>query len=206
MVKYHFRTKTGPEVGPIDAEEFRQRVEAGEIVADTTVWRSGLINWTNYAGLRAFEEEETRKKAAPPPLPVEAASPAAGHHGTAPQPAKFVKCAACNQEWPESLTALLAGKPLCANCQRRKAEDPKYAQLVAKAVPQSSPASKAGSVDGSNSAAKGGLPPWLAKALTIIVVPLVCCGILFGVMWLRYVTTKNAVSPSSMKMSALPIR
>jgi hypothetical protein len=206
MVKYHFRTKNGPEVGPIEADEFRQRVEAGEIVDDTTVWRSGLVNWTNYAGLRAFEEDLARKKAAPPPLPADAKPQLAGHHGAAPQPVRFVKCVACEKEWPENLTILLAGKPLCGNCQRRKAEDPKYAKLVAKAVPQhSSPSSKAGAVDGAGSPAKRGLPPWLGQALTMIAVPVLCCGILFGVMWLRYIAKSKAPTPS-MTMSSVPMR
>lgn len=70
MVQYHFKTKEGSSVGPINADEFRQHLETGAITDATMVWRSGLIDWTTYGALRAFDEEMARQRATPPPLPV----------------------------------------------------------------------------------------------------------------------------------------
>src|SRR5436190_19565441 len=101
MVQYHFRTKEGPSLGPIGADEFQQRLEAGDISDETMVWRSGMLDWTTYADLRAKEE----RAKLPPPLPGTVPPPLPAkesHHSSARPTVQFIACASCGQDWPEN--------------------------------------------------------------------------------------------------------
>jgi len=139
MVQYHFRTKEGPSLGPIGAEEFRQRVDAGDIADDTAVWRSGMLDWTTYADLRAFEERAAQPPplpaSVPPPLPVQAKE---SHHAAARPAVQFLACGTCGQDWPEHLLTVQGPKPICGNCIRREGENAKYGKLQNKATAVSS--------------------------------------------------------------------
>ena len=169
MVQYHFRTKEGPSVGPINTDEFRQHLEAGEITDATMVWRSGLIDWTNYAALRAFEEEMARKRATPPPLPARQV-----HHEGKPQEAvKHDKAVPVLKSGPAS-TSNAAGNGTNAS----------HPILRSKA--------------------RGG---WVGQALTMVAVLVVCCGVLLGALWLRYIVSKgNRAVQQEVKFTSLPAR
>ncbi len=123
MVQYHFRLSDGPDLGPIGAEEFQRRQEAGEINDETMVWRSGMVDWTTYAKLRAIELRAAQPPAKlpppPPPLPGKAAAK------TAAPGVKRIPCGVCGQEWPESLLTLQEGQHTCGNCQNKKKQEMK---------------------------------------------------------------------------------
>ena len=118
MAQYFFQVSNGPDLGPMSAEEFQQRLAAGEIKDATMVWRSGMGDWSTYRALCAAE------KAVAPASPPASATPAsprkakASPAAAAPKP-KFLACGACGQEWPDTL--LFAG--ICGSCKnRQKAE------------------------------------------------------------------------------------
>jgi len=122
MVQYYFKVSDGPNLGPMGAEEFRQRQEAGEVEDGTMVWRSGMAAWSTYAALRAAElpGDTAASKASPPPLPIRKAqsTPAA------PSPrAGFLACSACGLEWPEALLFTEGSRRICGNCQNRRKEN-----------------------------------------------------------------------------------
>jgi len=54
------------QAGPFDAAALKQKVQAGEINADSLVWKEGMANWTA-AGM--VDEMKEILGAAPPPLP-----------------------------------------------------------------------------------------------------------------------------------------
>src|SRR5215218_9975442 len=102
MVQYYFKVSDGPDLGPMGADEFQQRHQAGEINDETMVWRSGMVDWKTYGALRAAEERAAQPQAAkPPPLPREKPLRA----GSPPR-AGFLACGLCTQEWPETLLSL----------------------------------------------------------------------------------------------------
>ena len=118
MVQYHFRTKEGPSLGPIGADEFRQRLDAGDIDDETMVWRSGMIEWMTYAALRAREQQSAQARVVPPSRSqVKAAAPAA-----APRDSQFLRCSSCGQDWPKGLLTQEGDLQVCGNCQRSRAE------------------------------------------------------------------------------------
>jgi len=126
MVQYHFRTSAGPSLGPIEAEEFQQRQEAGEIRDETMVWRSGLAEWTTYAALRSLDERVAQPRTTvPPPLPVKKVASAA------PRAVQFLTCSGCGKQWPESLLFLEGSRRICGNCQRQQKEKLKSGQRSA---------------------------------------------------------------------------
>lgn len=120
MVQYHFRTSDGPSLGPIDADEFRQRQEAGEIDDATMVWRSGMVDWLKYADLRAADERVALPQ--PPPLPTPPVKKKAKAESKPTVRAGFSACASCHQEWPDTLLAEIDRKRICGNCQNLKKE------------------------------------------------------------------------------------
>ena len=133
MVQYHFRTKEGPSLGPIGSDEFQQRLEAGDISDETMVWRSGMLDWTTYADLRAKEE----RAKLPPPLPgsVPPPLPAKESHHAASRPAvQFIACGICGQDWPENLLNPHGNKHICGNCIRKQGDNLKKARLQNKAT------------------------------------------------------------------------
>jgi hypothetical protein len=121
MVQYHFKTAEGPSLGPIEDGEFKQRLQAGEINDQTMVWRSGMVEWTTFAALRARDEQAAKL---PPPLPGKAVA-----HQASPAAVKFLACGTCGQDWPESLLSMEGSKPICGNCQRRERDNFKQNQL-----------------------------------------------------------------------------
>jgi hypothetical protein len=127
MAQYHFKTAEGPSLGPIEADEFLQRQEAGEINDETMVWRSGMVDWTTYGAMRAAEllAAQPRSKV-PPPLPQKKATRPA----VAP-PSDFVACGSCGQEWPASLLTLEEGQKVCGNCLNRAKQEKKTGQKKA---------------------------------------------------------------------------
>jgi len=131
MVQYFFRPSEGPSLGPIDAEEFRQRQDAGEINDETMVWRSGMTDWTTFASMRAQEQLAAQPKpavAAPPPVPKKTVTAAVA-------PAKgFLACGTCKQDWPESLLTVEDGKKICGNCLNRKRKEMKDGRPKASAA------------------------------------------------------------------------
>ena len=116
MVQYHFKTNEGPALGPIGADEFQQRLEAGEIKDETMVWRSGMIDWTTYATLRANEQRAAAPQ--PPPLPKKAAAAKVAVSGPGRLP-----CGTCGKEWPESLLLQHEGQPICGTCEDKRKQD-----------------------------------------------------------------------------------
>jgi hypothetical protein len=120
MVQYHFRTNAGPAFGPIDAADFKQRQEAGEITHNTMVWRSGLLEWTTCAGLHAIEQRAAQSSCTtPPPLPAKTTAIPA-------RPAvQFIPCSACAQAWPGDLLTVEEGQKICGNCLNRKKQEKK---------------------------------------------------------------------------------
>lgn len=162
MVQYHFRTKEGPSLGPIGADEFRRHLEAGDISDETMVWRSGMLDWITYADLRAIEKHATE----PPPLPSQIPPPLPvkeSHHAVA-RP-KFIACASCGQEWPENLLNLHGGKHVCGNCVRTQKDTFKKVQHK-----------------NTKSEVSGGWVVWLLKVLLIAAV---IGGAIFVRSWLR---------------------
>lgn len=170
MVQYHFRTKEGPSLGPIGADEFRQRLDAGDIDDETMVWRSGMLDWTTYANLRTLEQRDAQPPplpgAVPPSLPVQQS-----HHAAARPVAKFIACASCGQDWPENLLNLHGSKHVCGNCVRSQKDLFKNGQLKNKATGVSS-----------------GWGAWLVKVLAI---GIIICGLIFVRLWLRSETRKG---------------
>jgi hypothetical protein len=170
MVQYHFRTKEGPSLGPIGAEEFRLRLEAGDIDDETMVWRSGMLDWTTYANLRAIEE----RAAQPPPLPSQAPPPLPvkeSHHAAARASVQFIACAACGQDWPENLLNLHGRKHVCGNCVRTQKDTFKKIQHK-----------------NAKSEISAGWVAWLVKVLLI---GAIICGVIFVRLWLRSETRKS---------------
>jgi len=121
MVQYYFKPSEGPNLGPIDAEEFRQRQEAGEITDQTMVWRSGMGDWTTCASMRAQEQLAAQPKPPEPPrLPKKTTVK------TPAVPAKgFLTCGMCGQDWPETLLTLRDDQKICGNCLNRKIKEDK---------------------------------------------------------------------------------
>jgi hypothetical protein len=119
MAQYFFKVSNSPDRGPMSADEFQQRLVAGEIQDATMVWRSGMTDWSTYADLCATEKRLAEKRAAaaasPPPLPTAARPRKASPAATSPQ-TKFLACGSCGQEWPDSL--LFAG--ICGSCKNRQ--------------------------------------------------------------------------------------
>jgi hypothetical protein len=117
MVQYFFKVRNAPDLGPMGADEFQQRLAAGEIKDGTMVWRSGMANWSTYADLCAAE---TRRAApAPPQPPPMPDSPRKASPEAASPKTKFLACRSCGKEWPENL--LFDGT--CGICMdRQKAE------------------------------------------------------------------------------------
>ena len=137
MVHYHFRTAEGPSLGPSGADEFQMHLQAGQITNTTMVWRSGMLEWTTYANLRNVEDGLI------------------GHGPSTPPPVKkavgkrevtkvtFSECGLCSQTWPDSLMFAHEDKLICANCERRKKEDPKFGKRKKAPVAKSPVARKA---------------------------------------------------------------
>lgn len=115
MVQYYFKVSDGPSLGPMGADEFRQRQEAGEIDDRTMVWRSGMVEWSTYATLRSSETAASPSSKAP--IRKEKTSSAAA----SPRPG-FLACAACGQEWAEALLFTEGKRQICGNCQTRLKE------------------------------------------------------------------------------------
>ena len=53
MIEWYYCDAHCQEVGPLSAAEFEVCVAVGEIQPETPVWRSGLVDWTTFAALRA---------------------------------------------------------------------------------------------------------------------------------------------------------
>jgi hypothetical protein len=117
MAQYFLKGSNGPDVGPMEVEEFQKRLVAGEIQDRTMVWRSGMGDWMTYAALCAAEK--CAASASPQASPAPASPRKEASAAAAAPTCKFLACGSCGQEWPESL--IFAG--ICGNCQnRQKAE------------------------------------------------------------------------------------
>ena len=125
MVQYHFKIDDGPDLGPVSAEEFQVRLEAGDIKDETMVWRSGMIEWATYASLRASDQQSALARTTKPARsPVKAAAPAVAPRGDQ------IPCGSCGLEWPQNLLTLEDGRQICGNCVNRKKKEMKDGRKV----------------------------------------------------------------------------
>jgi membrane protease subunit (stomatin/prohibitin family) len=59
----------GQQVGPLDAAALRQKIAAGEVNANTLVWKNGMPNWAPAASVPDVAPLLTPSGSMPPPLP-----------------------------------------------------------------------------------------------------------------------------------------
>ena len=52
----YYAVINGERTGPYTGEEFQQRVDAGDILPNTLVWRQGMTEWKPFAQLNAAPE------------------------------------------------------------------------------------------------------------------------------------------------------
>jgi len=97
-MSWYYATKAKTQAGPVDEATFQSLVQAGEISAETLVWKQGMANWMPY-----------RAVAGPiPAIPGMPPLPAAD--GT-------IRCAECGRSFPPDQLITLAGRPICAACK-----------------------------------------------------------------------------------------
>lgn len=85
----YYAVINGERSGPYTGEEFQQRVDAGEILPDTLVWRQGMTEWKPFARLSAAPD-------------------AAGTTGT---------CVECGGQFPDGDLMDYQGIRVCAACK-----------------------------------------------------------------------------------------
>ena len=113
MAQYFVKVSNGPDLGPMETDEFQRRVAAGEIQDGTMIWRSGMGDWLTYAALCAADKCAAT---ASPQASATSANPRKASPAAVPPKPKFLACGSCGEEWPDTL--LFAG--ICGNCQNRQ--------------------------------------------------------------------------------------
>ena len=85
----YYAVINGERTGPYTGEQFQQRVDAGEILPDTLVWRQGMTEWKPFARLNTTPD-------------------GAGTTGT---------CAECGGQFPDGDLMDYQGIRICAACK-----------------------------------------------------------------------------------------
>lgn len=91
-----YYAENGQQKGPVTDEEFQSLVTAGNVRADTLVWRDGMAAWAPYSTV----------------------APGAGTvPGATPAPLGQVTCVECRQPFPPEQTVQFGNNFVCGNCK-----------------------------------------------------------------------------------------
>jgi hypothetical protein len=116
MTEWYFQATDGTRAGPVDHDAFRKLQAAGELNAETLVWRTGMESW---APLSTVPDSN-----APSTSPAESSAPAQ----STPATTTFANCTVCNDQWPVNLLRGPDEKRICGNCIRKQDSNPKKAK------------------------------------------------------------------------------
>lgn len=116
--QWYFREESNQKIGPLSPEEFEQRVASGEVEGHTPVWCSGLIDWTTYDAVLAYQRtalptppalvEEAVQVVSVLAIPAPTVTPAAM--------VAFESCLQCRKRSPAHLFQEIGKRRLCSSC------------------------------------------------------------------------------------------